>query len=58
MAESKFKKYYYNKNYYNAKITLLDELYGEYFNKTIKFKINNNGKFFKYQIISIKTIDN
>ena len=47
-----------NKKYYDAKNILMQELYGNYMSKNIRFKINNGGKFFKYQIISIKTIDN
>lgn len=53
-----FNSLFESKKYTEAKRLLIDELEGEYKRKLIKFKINNDGKFFKYQIISIKTIDN
>lgn len=56
--EERFKESLSAKKYYNAKSILINELYGSFITKNIKFKINNDGKFFKYQIISIKTIDN
>lgn len=57
-SEGKFISLFKNKKYYDAKNILMQELYGNYMSKNIRFKINNVGKFFKYQIISIKTIDN
>lgn len=57
-SEGKFISLFNNKKYYDAKNILMQELYGNYMSKNIRFKINNDGKFFKYQIISIKTIDN
>lgn len=56
--ENNFIESFNGKEYSKAKNILINELYGEYKRKNIKFKINNNGKFFKYQIISIKTLDN
>lgn len=47
-----------NKNFARVKELIKNEVDGEYSRKTVRFKINNDGKFFKYQIISIKTIDN
>ena len=46
-----------NKNFARVKNLVKNEVDGEYSRKTVKFKINNDGKFFKYQIISIKTTD-
>lgn len=51
------KKAFENKNFNITKLLIKTEDNGEFRRKTIKFKINNNGKFFKYQIISIKTTD-
>ena len=56
--ENNFIESFNAEKYSKAKNILINELYGEYKRKNIKFKINNNGKFFKYQIISIKTLDN
>lgn len=56
--ENNFIESFNAEEYSKAKNILINELYGEYKRKNIKFKINNNGKFFKYQIISIKTLDN
>lgn len=47
-----------NKNFSRTKELIKDEIEGKCERKTVKFKINNDGKFFKYQIISIKTLDN
>ena len=46
-----------NKEFDRAKKLIVEDSDGKYERKTIRFKINNNGKFFKYQIISIKTTD-
>lgn len=56
--ENNFIESFNAEEYSKAKNILINELYGEYKRKNVKFKINNNGKFFKYQIISIKTLDN
>ena len=51
------KAYNAQKEFDRAKKLIVEDSDGKYERKTIRFKINNNGKFFKYQIISIKTTD-
>ena len=46
-----------NKNYSLASSIAVDELGGEAKRKMIEFKIDNDGKYFKYQIIDIKTLE-
>lgn len=46
-----------NKNYSLASSIVVDGLNGEVKNKKINFKIHNDGKYFKYQVIDIKTLE-
>lgn len=46
-----------NKNYSLASSIVTDGLNGELKEKRINFKIFNDGKFFKYQVIDIKTLE-
>ncbi len=47
-----------NGNYSAASNVVKDYLAGKITHKELKFKINNNAKFYKYQILSSKKLDN
>ncbi len=51
------KKELENKNYSTASNITINELNGEANKKRINFKIFNNGKYFKFQVIDIKTLE-
>lgn len=50
--------YIANQNYDNAKKVVEQYLFGNVTHKQIKLKINSRGKFFKYQILSVKILNN
>ena len=54
---SLLERYIDTQNYNSANNVVINYLKGKVTHKKVSFKINNNGKFFKYQILSSKNID-
>ncbi len=50
-------RYIENNNYSSANNVVINYLNGKVTHKQLKFKINNNGKFFKYKILSSKILE-
>lgn len=55
--EKRLKDYIDKDDNVNATSVVENELLGQAEKKRISFKINNNANYFKYQVLSIKTID-
>ena len=53
---SSLKAYIKQKDYVSANNYVKETLKGKVFHKQLKFKLNKNGKYFKYQLLSIKSI--
>ena len=51
------KSYIENDNYSSASNVVTNYLNGKVTHKQLKLKVNNNGKFFKYKILSSKILD-
>lgn len=47
-----------NNNYSSSKLIVNDELNGRVVQKELNFKVMKSGKFFKYKVLNIKTLDN
>ncbi len=55
--KNEIKKALENNNYSSAFNITINDLNGTYNKKRIDFKIDNGGKYFKYQLIDIKTLE-
>ena len=54
---SNLESYINTSNFDEAKKIVINNLNGKVTHKQLQFKINNNGKMFKYQILNSKNLD-